>query len=147
MKSIRGKSSINTNDRPLVLYAYSESENARENLEFFIEKGLHGRADFVFIFNGATTASQLVPQSTNVRVIERDNTCYDLGAIGQVLREDDLWKRYKRFITMNASIRGPFLPIYSEACWTDVFLDRITTHVKVSCCWVLFVFLVPNGAH
>lgn len=51
--------------------------------------------------------------------------------MGEVLRQDDLWKRYRRFITMNASVRGPFLPVYSSSCWTDVFLDRITDKIKL----------------
>lgn len=52
--------------------------------------------------------------------------------MGEVLRKDDLWKRYKRFITMNASIKGPFLPRYaSTACWTDIFLSRVTDTVKL----------------
>ena len=124
--------STKNTDRPLVLYAYAESENARQNLEFFLEKGIHGRADFIFIFNGATTASQLIPQRDNIRVVQRENTCFDLGGIGEVLMKDNVWKKYKRFITMNASIRGPFLPMYSDACWTDVFLGRVTDHVKVN---------------
>lgn len=51
--------------------------------------------------------------------------------MGEVLRQDDLWKKYKRFITMNASVRGPFLPIYNSACWTDVFLDRLDSNTKL----------------
>lgn len=115
-----------------MLYAYAESENAKANLDYFLQKGLHGNADFVFILNGPTNASTSIPHLPNIRVIERANTCFDLGAIGQVLMENDLWKKYKRLITLNASIRGPFFPIYSQACWTDVFLSRITDKVKVS---------------
>jgi len=115
----------------LILYAYSETENARMNYQFFLEKGLHGAADFVFIFNGPTNASDLLPDIPNVRAVHRENTCFDLGAFGEVLLKDDLWKRYKKFITMNASVRGPFIPLYSNACWTDTFLNPINDHVKV----------------
>lgn len=51
--------------------------------------------------------------------------------MGEVLRQADRWKKYKRFITMNASIRGPFLPMYSTACWTDIFLDRLDSNTKL----------------
>lgn len=65
-------------------------------------------------------------------MVERGNTCFDLGSMGEVLRQDDLWKGYKRFITLNASIRGPFLPIYDDStCWSDVFLSRLTDRVKM----------------
>ncbi|ROW04759.1 hypothetical protein VMCG_04734 [Cytospora schulzeri] len=137
---------VERSDRPLILYAYAESENARANLEFFLKKGLHGKADFVFIFNGeAPEAVQLIPtKRSNVRVVQRDNTCYDIGSFGKVLRSQikvggdgnngkgvPLWHRYKWFITMNASIRGPFLPVWSEECWTDAFLRKVTDDTKL----------------
>ena len=118
--------------RPLVLYTYAESQNARANLEFFIAKGIHGAADFIFVFNGETDATELIPYEPNLKIIQRENKCFDLGTIGEVLMKDGLWKNYKRFITLNASIRGPFFPVYaSSSCWTDVFLDRVNEKVKV----------------
>lgn len=120
-------------DRPLVLYAYAHSDNALSNLRFFLERALHARADFIFIFNGESDAVDLVPDHLeNVRVVRRPNSCFDLGAYGEVLSADGLWLKYKRFITLNASIRGPFLPMWSDDCWTDAFLNRITDQVKVS---------------
>eukprot|EP01117_Protostelium_nocturnum_P003766 TRINITY_DN1502_c1_g1_i5.p1 TRINITY_DN1502_c1_g1~~TRINITY_DN1502_c1_g1_i5.p1 ORF type:complete len:185 (-),score=16.71 TRINITY_DN1502_c1_g1_i5:96-650(-) len=41
-------------------------------------------------------------------------------------------KLYKRFIFMNSSIRGPFMPSYSSECWSDVFSARFTDKVKMS---------------
>lgn len=145
--AIEDDKNVERSDRPLILYAYAESENARTNLEFFLKKGLHGKADFVFIFNGeAPEAVRLIPtKRSNVRIVQRDNTCYDIGSFGKVLRsqikvggEGDngkgvpLWHRYKWFITMNASIRGPFLPMWSQECWTDAFLRKVTDDTKVS---------------
>lgn len=127
--------------RPLVLYTYAESENAKANLYFFLRNGLHGNADFVFIFNGETNAPDMIPDAPNIRIVRRENRCYDIGAMGEVLRQDDLWRRYRRFITMNASIRGPFFPAHSPGCWTDKFLDRITNKVKVR------LFSGPNPEH
>ncbi len=118
--------------RPLITYAYSETPNARENLLYFLEQGLHGAADFIFILNGETDAAALIPRRTNVAVVERPNTCYDLGAHGEVLRNNDLWRRYGRFILLNASIRGPFVPYWSQSCWSDAYLGRVTDKVKVS---------------
>ncbi|KAI1379563.1 hypothetical protein F4677DRAFT_409685 [Hypoxylon crocopeplum] len=118
-------------DPPLILYAYKESENARENIKFFLDQGLHGSADFIFILNGETDIADLIPRENNIRVIQRPNSCFDLGAFGEVLRKGALWKKYKRFITMNASIRGPFLPYYSKRCWSDAYLERVTEDVKL----------------
>jgi len=118
-------------NRPLILYAYSETANARANLKFFLAHGLHQSADFVFIINGKSDAPQLIPSRPNIRVIERPNDCYDLGAHAEVLIKDDLWKRYKRFILMNASIRGPFVPTWAGGCWSEMYLGKLTEEVKV----------------
>ncbi|KAK8049307.1 hypothetical protein PG994_011037 [Apiospora phragmitis] len=118
-------------DRPLISYAYAESESGRANFKYFLEQGLHGAADFIFIINGETDAADLIPHKPNIRIVRRNNTCFDLGAHGEVLRENDLWKKHKRFITLNASIRGPFLPRWSRGCWSDVYLGRVTEKVKL----------------
>lgn len=146
----------NPGDRPLVTYVYAESDHARQNFLFFIKHALHDKADFVFIFNGPSTGfdkngptvdvETLLPNRTvapHIRVVRRSNDCYDLGAHGEVLtshlRHDDgaiddgevLWKRYKKFIVMNASVRGPFFPTWSSDCWTDKFLNKLTDKVKL----------------
>ncbi|TVY22045.1 hypothetical protein LARI1_G000095 [Lachnellula arida] len=116
---------------PLILYAYSESDTARVNIEFFIRHGLHAAADFVFIINGNTDIAAIIPEGPNIRVVQRENVCYDIGAHAEVLTKDDLYKGYKRFIMLNASIRGPFLPSWSQGCWSDMYLGKVTDEVKL----------------
>ncbi|KAF3164347.1 hypothetical protein EYR41_001424 [Orbilia oligospora] len=121
-------------DRPLVLYAYHETDNARENLLFFIKHGLHAEADFIFILNGPTTIKSSIPvNKPNIRITERNNTCFDLGAHAQVLKRKNkfLIQKYKKFILMNASVRGPFLPTWSRECWTDTLLAKVTDKNKL----------------
>jgi hypothetical protein len=99
---------ISQSDRPLVLYHHHETPYARRNVLFFIEHGLHSRADFIFVVNGESDIGSLIPkEATNVRIIKRNNTCFDLGAIGEVLRSNnqELVKKYKKFILMNSSKR------------------------------------------
>ncbi|KAK1980874.1 hypothetical protein LZ30DRAFT_782457 [Colletotrichum cereale] len=133
---------LKDHSRPLILYAFAESDAARENLKFFVNQGLHDAADFIFILNGETDVSALIPEKKNIRLINRPNTCFDIGAYGEVLRKDDLYKKYKRFITLNASIRGPFLPHWAQSCWSDLYLERITDKVKLvgmtANCWPQF---------
>ncbi|KZL85325.1 hypothetical protein CI238_10827 [Colletotrichum incanum] len=136
------KPSSKDHGRALILYAFAESDAARENLKFFVNQGLHDAADFVFILNGETNVSTIIPEKNNIKVINRPNTCFDLGAYGEVLRKDDLYKKYKRFITLNASIRGPFLPHWAQSCWSDLYLGRLTDKVKLvgmtANCWPQF---------
>jgi len=160
-------------DRPLILYAYYESDFGRQNLQFFVDHGLHFAADFIFIINGPSDVDETIIfkednqkislnyDGRNVKVKKRDNTCFDLGAHAEVLNgvvggpgwsdssgpivspnkpspegqelEDKrpLKERYKRYILMNASIRGPFVPIWSKSCWSDAYLDKVTDKIKV----------------
>lgn len=126
-------SSSKPTDRPLILYAYADSStgSARTNLEFFLAHALHDAADFVFILNGETDVEKIIPSKSNIRYVKRPNDCYDLGAYAEVLLAKDLYKSYKRFITLNASIRGPFIPYWSDACWSDMYLNKVTDEVKV----------------
>jgi hypothetical protein len=99
-----------------------------------MEHGLHGEADFIFIINGPSDIDEYLPkESSNIRIIRRDNTCYDLGAVGEVLRANnrELFHKYKRFIFLNASIRGPFLPTWAKGCWSDMYLNRLSDEVKL----------------
>ncbi|KAL0939761.1 uncharacterized protein CTRU02_206371 [Colletotrichum truncatum] len=120
----------------LVTFTYYESVSARANLKYFLKHGLHDAADFVFIFNGDTPqgqekAAKLIPKRNNIKIVERNNTCFDLGATGEVLKKNKMWKKYDKFIVMNASLRGPFLPHWSDSCWSDLFLAKVTDEVKL----------------
>lgn len=118
-------------DRPLILYAFFETPGARLNLEFFIRHALHDAADFLFVLNGDTSAANLLPERDNIRFVKRANDCYDLGAFAEILTQDDMYKNYNRYILMNASIRGPFMPSWSGQCWSDVYLDKLSDTTKV----------------
>ncbi|KAK6497214.1 hypothetical protein TWF506_004689 [Arthrobotrys conoides] len=135
-------------NRPLILYVYSESVKpnspflsttnattaSHQNIRFFINHGLHAEADFIFILNGPTTIEPFIPtHKPNVRIVRRENTCFDLGAYADVLLMNDgaLMKKYKRFIMMNGSVRGPFMPSWSRECWSDALLAKITDTNKL----------------
>lgn len=160
-------------DRPLILYAYSESDFARKNLQFFIDHGVHAAADFVFILNGPTDVDESIIfkdrsqgairsyDGSNIMVRKRNNSCFDLGAHAEVLngvmggfgwsdssgpipspleplseRKELMDRRalkdkYKRYILMNASIRGPFVPLWSDSCWSDAYLKKLSEKIKV----------------
>jgi hypothetical protein len=119
-------------DRPLVLYAFFETELARKNLKFYLKHALHNNTDFLFIFNGKTDADLLLPAAGNIRFIKRKNDCYDLGAFAEVLIANDFYKKYTKYITMNSSIRGPFIPYWAKDCWTERYLSKVTNTTKVA---------------
>ncbi|KAK6340288.1 hypothetical protein TWF730_002052 [Orbilia blumenaviensis] len=120
-------------DRPLITYVYYETPNARKNALFFIRHGLHFEADFIFIINGESNIVDQIPVLSNIKIVRRGNTCFDLGAHAEVLTENNnaLINTYKRFILLNASIRGPFMPTWSRECWSDAYLAKITEKNKL----------------
>ncbi|KAI9646750.1 hypothetical protein NHQ30_004748 [Ciborinia camelliae] len=120
-----------SNERPLILYAFSESPEARINIQYFVDHGLHDAADFIFIFNGDTDIYKIIPQKDNINHVLRSNDCFDLGSYAEVLTKADLYKRYRKFIMLNASLRGPFLPSWSQSCWSSIYLSRITHTTKL----------------
>ena len=49
----------------------------------------------------------------NARYLHHPNQCYDWGTFGWVLKTEDIdTAKYKHFIFLNSSVRGPFLPPY-----------------------------------
>ncbi|KAI9056223.1 hypothetical protein LZ554_001151 [Drepanopeziza brunnea f. sp. 'monogermtubi'] len=118
-------------DRPLILYAFFETELARINLEFFLHHAIHNEADFLFILNGETDADLLLPVAGNVRFLRRANDCFDLGAFAEVFVTNDLYKKYNKYIMMNSSIRGPFFPYWAMDCWSERYLSKITSETKL----------------
>ncbi|KAK4701215.1 hypothetical protein P7C70_g5019, partial [Phenoliferia sp. Uapishka_3] len=116
----------------VILYAYHETDDALANLKFFLAHGMHDKADFIFIINGVAKFNDF-PVAPNVRVIQRTNTCYDLGAYGEVLNANNgtVVKQYEKFILINASLRGPFIPQWSPACWSSAYSAKITAEIKL----------------
>ncbi|PSR93918.1 hypothetical protein BD289DRAFT_428269 [Coniella lustricola] len=106
--------------------------------------------------NDTLASFQIPTGASNIRTVLRPSTCFDLGAYGEVLRSKEqstragwgavripLWQRYKRFIMLNSSVRGPFLPHWGQgACWSDLFAQRITIDTKLlgltANCWPFF---------
>ncbi|GAM88307.1 hypothetical protein ANO11243_063400 [Dothideomycetidae sp. 11243] len=128
-------SSHDGSSKTLVVYAYFEDSHdiGFQNANFFVKHALHASADFIFILQGdAPKFRPTIPDERNIRIIQRDNTCMDLGAYGELFRsENGLATRYRKYIFINASVRGPFIPMWSHICWSDAFTSRLSDSVKV----------------
>jgi hypothetical protein len=126
--------SSTSKNEDLVIYAYYETSSSQLNIVHFIRHGLHASVDFLFMNNGESNIDELLPQNiSNIRIKRRNNSCYDLGTIGEALRADDhqLVKKYTRFILINGSVRGPYLPTYVDGCWSDMFFKKLSDEVKL----------------
>ncbi len=111
----------------LVLYVFHEYDDLVKN---FINKAIfHDSAtDFVVICNNRNISFD-VP--FYVKKIVRDNIGYDFGAWSEVLRKDDLYKNYDKFIFITSSVVGPFLHSDYNGRWTDIYLNELKNNIKL----------------
>ena len=81
--------------------------------------------------NGPSTLT--FPQDSDrfkntLRIIRRDNSCFDFGSWGVALADAKKRLRLVNVILMNASVRGPFLPAYAHSSnWVDGLVIRRRT--------------------
>jgi hypothetical protein len=71
----------------------------------------------------------------NARYVFHAGGCYDMGMWAHLLLGGDAsgrrlvpdWRRYRLFVFINASVRGPYLPSYARGRlhWTDPFASRL----------------------
>jgi hypothetical protein len=170
---------INSHDADvLLIYTYADThQHAYGNLKYFIKTAVRERdgIDYYFILqqvqNKSIDETQMpeLPKS-NAFYIQHENKCFDFGTIGwfidqytignpwttqtstmnnQSKREKFSLTRYKYFIFMNSSIRGPFFPPYflkflidyqnelkKSFPWYHVFTKRINNVMKLTGCTI-----------
>jgi hypothetical protein len=137
----------------LVIYVYSNSDpEYLKNLEFFIREAIkpNDGCDYVIVLQqnapedllwpsnsllnataAATTAYENFPLlPPNARFLLHPNECYDLGTVGWVLQTQiKNISKYKYFIWLNSSVRGPFLPPFLRNTfhWTRPFTSKLAS--------------------
>lgn len=98
----------------LVLYTFHEYN---DNVEHFIRNGFvkKDNIDFLFIVNDPSFGRSL-PGETLVR----ENIGKDFGAWKDGVLHNGNLNKYDKFVFLNCSVRGPFLPPYVEKSWVEV---------------------------
>jgi len=134
----------------LIIYSYFEDHDpakpAKQNFEFFVEVGMtplvnHPHVHFLVIVNGDEFTVKL-PEANNIVVHRRArNFGMDVCAYKETfpLVDDGTIKlpgghkfeKYRYFVIMNASVRGPFMPWGVRVHWLDHFLMQITARDKL----------------
>lgn len=66
-----------------------------------------------------------------VKTLNRENIGYDFGGWSDALLGDNLYDNYDKFIFVNSSVVGPFLPPNFKGKWTDVYVDELKNNVKL----------------
>jgi hypothetical protein len=103
----------------LVLYVFHIYNNRVKN---FIKKCIFNdeNTDFILISNNKNnTIDILLPD--NVKILYRDNIGYDFGGWSDALLINNLYENYDKFIFVNSSVAGPFIPSYCNQKWTYIY--------------------------
>ena len=113
--------------KTLVLYVFHELNDRVNN---FIKNAifLDPDIDFLVINNGSQN-EPILPD--HVIYFKSDNTGFDFGGWSKGLLYNGLYKDYSKFIFVNSSVSGPYLPSYFNGRWTDIYLNGLTHSVKL----------------
>jgi hypothetical protein len=114
--------------KTLVLYVFHEYH---ERVQEYIQKAifLDPDIDFLIINNGSSIEPPTLPDY--VIYFKGPNLGYDFGGWSRGLLYNDLYKGYDRFIFVNSSVMGPYLPSYFKGKWTDIYLDGLTSSIRL----------------
>jgi lipopolysaccharide biosynthesis protein len=117
----------------LVVYSYYETYYAPENLLFFLQNGVTSdpNVHYVFVISSPACSVPILPLD-NVTVIHRENFGYDFGSWGAGLKAVNV-EQYDRFVFLNATALGPFVPRYvpTSLSWLQLFTHRLSDSVKI----------------
>lgn len=110
----------------LVIYNYYSSDGANGNLEFFLKHGLHSRPDTHFLLVLSAVPCVPIPEQANLGILILPSSCYGYGAIYEAITYLELAETYDHFIVLGSWVRGPFMPTWTDACWTDSFTRHLS---------------------
>ncbi len=110
----------------LVLYVFHIYNN---RVKHFINKCIFkdDNIDFIIISNNNNRIQ--VPKY--VKILYRNNIGYDFGGWSTALLTNNLYKKYDKFIFVNSSVMGPYLPNSFKGKWTDIYLNGLKNNVKL----------------
>jgi hypothetical protein len=111
-----------------IIYHYFEAQDLyRKNFLHFLSFGTQVDADIFCVISGNYTVKlPKIPQVTYVFTINHN---YDYGAYAFALENAINTHAYQHFIFINATVRGPYIPPYSNASWTEAFIEPLSDRV------------------
>ena len=118
--------------KTLITFVHFEDDRSRINLDFFLKLGLTNspKHHFNFVIN-SLSGGEKIPAQDNISIIKGNNKGYDFGGYNQSLESVNL-DEFDRFIFINDTCRGPFLPDYlSPETWVNIVGSLITDKIKL----------------
>lgn len=121
--------------KSVIIYTYYNSDISNYNLNFFVKTELKYREniDYIIVINGFNYDKNIVfPKIDNLTIIRRENIGFDFGGHYSALETISFNnKKYDYYFFMNSSVIGPIIPHYFTEHWTNIFIRKITSKVKL----------------
>ena len=114
--------------RAVVYHYFEKNDIYKDNLIFFLSKGIFDGIDFFIIIAGECTVELI--HRENIRYIYVENKNNDYGGYSALVKSGAL-DQYEAVLFVNSSVRGPFLPKYSGINWIEPFLSRLKGDVNL----------------
>lgn len=143
----------------LVIYiaGYSDAE-ALNNVAYFMRHGIKENDGAHYLIaieqDYYLDTVELFPTHlpSNVEIVQTQVKCYNWGTLGWVLKSRGDVGRYKKYVWLDSSVRGPFLPNYIEATglrWHQLLTGMIDETTKlvggtISCSGIKLNILHPT---
>ena len=141
--------------KTLILYVFHE---INANVDTFLKRGLINSQDkeFIFIFNNidanpTTEKWKFLHNYNNMHLFIRPNIGHDFQGWNEALflPASDLNKKiiyssnkdtlepamhtlFDKFVFVNSTVRGPYVPLYVTSDWVDCFTSKLSTDVKMT---------------
>ena len=113
---------LNRKHQVLVLYHYFEKDQSYiDNFSHFLRFGYEPYLNYVIIVAGSYTVD--LPKASNIEYLFTQNENFDYGGYATAIKTLGFNDRYDRYIFVNSSVRGPFLPAYTKSSWVQILLD------------------------
>jgi len=116
--------------KSLILYLFHQ---VNDNVINFIKFSLfdHSEYYFVIICNSLDIDCSVLQIPSYVQLIQRENVGFDFAGWAVGLFNNDQYLKYDRFLFINSSVAGPFIPPYFKNPWPDLILFGLNKDIKL----------------
>ena len=125
-------------DKILVLYVF---HIYNKRVEHFIKNSIFDdeNIDFIIISNNINKNEEIeknIEKFKNTKIIYRENIGFDFGGWSYAILKDNLYYKYNKFLFVNSSVIGPFIPSNYNKRWVYKFVDELKDNIKLFGCTI-----------